>query len=309
MPLVSNIHVDQPLTMISRAVKNAELVADKIWPVVPVKKDSDLYFRYDQANLRLDDTNWASKSEANEVDWEATEDSYKVERHALQDLVEDDEKLNADSPIDPYADSVEITTEKMKLRREKRLVTALTTLANYDAGAQPILAAADQWDNYTSANSDPNQDIATARTVIFGKIFKKPNVCVLPYSVYEQAREHPKILERIKYVNEAILTPQILARLWDIDEVIVAGAGENTADEGLPDSIAFMWGKNVYLGFRAPRPKLKMPSWGYHIQSQPFLVERWRKEELKGDAVRVSYKDVPKLVTKSAGYIIQSAIA
>jgi hypothetical protein len=309
MPLVSQIHIDAVLTNISRAVVNSELVAPKIWPVAPVKKDSDVYYLFDQSNLRPEATEWASKAVAKEINWAVTRDSYVVERHALQELVEDDEKQNQDSPIDVMSDSTTIITEKLQIRREKRLVTVLQAAGSYDAGADVTLAGVDQWSDFASATSDPADDVSLARSVIFGKIAQKPNLMVLPRQVYEKLREHPKILDRIKYVQVGVITPQLLGNLFDIENVLVTGAIENTANEAQADVLSYLWGKHVYIGYVTPRPALRTPSWGYHLQSQPLQTERWRDEERKGEVIRVSYKDVPKLVTKSAGYIIRSAVA
>lgn len=309
MPLVSNIHIDQALTQISQAVTNDSLIADKVWPLVNVKKDTDKYFIYNQDNLRLDDDEWASKTKANEVDWDVTTGAYAVQRRALQQLVEDDEKQNADSPIDVMADTTSMLTEKLSLRREKRLADTLSTLANFDATAQPTLGAGDQWSNFASATSDPNEDVATARSEIYGKIFRQPNLMILPYEVYEKVREHPKVTDRIKYTQMAVVTAGLLGSLWDIDNVVIAGGGENTAAEGQTPSLSYVWGKKCWLGYVTPRPSLRSPSWGYHIASQKQTVERWRDDERKGDVIRVSQKESPTLVTKSAGYIIQDVIA
>jgi hypothetical protein len=309
MPLVKNIHIDQALTNISRKVKNTSLIADQIWPIVPVKKDSDEYFVYDSANLRAVDTKWARKTKANEIDWEASTEPYKTERMALSQLITDDERQNADTPISVETDTTENLTELMLIDREKKLQTILSTLANFDAGAQPALAAADRWDNFTSASSDPNQDVATARSVIYGKIFRRPNVMVLPYEVYEKVREHPKVQERIKYTQTAIVTADLLAKLWDLEKVLIAGGGENTGAEGAADNLAYIWPKRVWLGWVSPRPALRMPSWGYHLQSKKNKTERWRDDEREGDMFRVSWKETPKLVTQSAGYTIQTVIS
>jgi hypothetical protein len=309
MPLVSNVHVDQPLSNISQAVKNSELVADKVWPGVRVKKDSDKYFVYDKSNLRPDDTDWGPKTTAKEVSWDVLQDSYSTERHGLQELVEDDEIQAADSPIQPLIDTTEILTEKMLIRREKRLVTFLSDLANYDADAQPVLAGATQWSDYASATSDPNGDISTARGIVFKKTFKKANLIVLPRLVYEKVREHPKIVDRIKYSQVGVVTTDLLAQLWDIENVVVAGSGENTAVEGAADVLAFIWPKHVFIGYVNPRPAKKNPSWGYRFESQPHMVDRWRDDPRKGEIVRVSSKDTFELVTKAAGYTVRAAIA
>lgn len=310
MPLIENIHTDAVLTNISVAITNGKnLVAPQVWPVVPVKKDSDIFYVYDQSNLRVDETRWAPKTTAKEISWNVSTDTYKTERHALQELVEDDEKQNQDSPIDVMADSAAILAEKLMIRREKRLYDLLNASSTYDSGAIVNVASGNRWDDFTSASSDPTEDVATARSTIFGKIGMSPNTMVLPRQVYEAVREHPTVLDRIKYTQVGVITPQLLATLFDIQNVIVAGGIENTAKEGQAASLSSIWGKQVYIGYVAPRPGLRMASWGYHLQSQAMLTDRWRDEERKGDVIRNSYKDVPKLVTKSAGYLLRTVIA
>lgn len=308
MPDVGSIHIDQALTNLSQAVTNEGFVADLIFPAAPVVKDSDKFFKYDKSNLRADQTAWAPKTNVKEVNWDVSTDSYKVERHGLGELIEDDEKQNADQPLDVESDTVEMLTEKMLIVREKKLATILTTSGNFDSDARPALGAAARWNNYGSSSSDPNIDFQTARKTIYKKTFMRPNTILLPYEVYETVREHPKVIERIKYVKEAIVDEAVLAALWGVKRVIVAGAGENTAKEGAADSLAYIWGKNAWVGFVESRPRLKRPSWGYALRSQKNLVERWRDNPRKGEMFRVSYKEIHKIVTQSAGYWMQTVI-
>lgn len=308
MPDISSVHIDQALTSLSRGVTNEGFVADMIFPPVPVKKDSDLFFVYDKSNLRVDATDWAPKTQAKEVNWSVTTDSYKTERHALAELMEDDEVENADAPLDIPTDTTEALTEKLLIRREKKLATIMTTTGSFDSDARPALAAAQRWNNYASSSSDPNVDVQTGRKTIFQKIFRKANTLILPYLVYETVREHPKVMERIKYVQRAIIDTDVLAALWNVERVIVAGSGENTAKEGQTDVLAQIWGKNAWLGYVEPRPRKKRPSWGYCFQSQKSLAERWRDNPRKGEMLRISYKEIHKVVTASAGYWIQTII-
>ncbi len=309
MPLVKNIHVDAVLTNISRQVSNSELMSTSIWPVAPVKKDSDVYYQYGAENLRPEKTDWARRTIAKEVQHEMSTEPYKTERHGLQQLVEDDEKQNQDSPLDVMSDATMIIAEKLMVRREIRLADILKAAGTYPAGHSVTLAGVTQWSDFTSATSDPNLNIATARKQIFSQTAKVPNTLVLPREVYEIVREHPKVLDRIKYTQVGVLTPELLATLFDVEKVIISGGLENTANEADAAALSFIWGKNVYLGYVAPRPSLKTASWGYHLESKKMTTERWRDDERQGETVRTHYKDVPKLVTPGAGYIIRDAVA
>ena len=309
MPLPKHIHLDAVLTNISTAVVNTELVAPMVWPIVPVAKDSDVYYEYDRSNLRADDDEWAPKTKANEINWKTTRTAYKVERRALSELVEDDEVQNQDTPLNVMSDTTAIIAEKMMIRREKRLAAELQDLTNYLAGSQPALAVADRWDNFSSSTSDPADDVSTARSTIYSQTGRVPNIMVIPREVYEKLREHPLVVDRIKYTQTGVVTAELLAGLFDIERVVIAGAIENTANEEQADSLSFIWGKRVYFGWVTASASLRQPSWGYHIQSQAMLTERWRDEERKGEMIRTSYKDTPKLVTKGAGYTILTVIS
>lgn len=48
-PTRHQVHVDAPLSNISIAFRNELYIAEKVFPVVPVQKQSDLYFKFDKA--------------------------------------------------------------------------------------------------------------------------------------------------------------------------------------------------------------------------------------------------------------------
>lgn len=51
-PTVYDVHVDAPLANISIAYRNASYIADQVFPVVPVQKKSDLFFKFTKADSR-----------------------------------------------------------------------------------------------------------------------------------------------------------------------------------------------------------------------------------------------------------------
>ena len=56
-PTLGSVHVNRPLTNISQAYiqDSADFVADKIFPVVPVQKQSDRYFVYTKGDWFRDE--------------------------------------------------------------------------------------------------------------------------------------------------------------------------------------------------------------------------------------------------------------
>ena len=56
-PTLSAVHVNTPLTNLSVAYMQAAdlFVAHKVFPIVPVSKQSDLYYTYDKDDFRRSD--------------------------------------------------------------------------------------------------------------------------------------------------------------------------------------------------------------------------------------------------------------
>ena len=50
-PTISSVHTNRPLTNISIAWRQAatDFVADRVFPIIPVQKQSDLYYVYDRS--------------------------------------------------------------------------------------------------------------------------------------------------------------------------------------------------------------------------------------------------------------------
>jgi hypothetical protein len=91
----------------------------------------------------------------------------------------------------------------------------------------------------------------------------RPNVLVIGAEVYAAHKNHADILDRIRYTQKGIVTTDLLAQLFDVDQVLVAWAVKNSAAKGAAENNAFIFGKGALLAYRAPRPGLKTASAGY----------------------------------------------
>jgi hypothetical protein len=156
---------------------------------------------------------------------------------------------------------------------------------------------------------------------VHAKLFLEPNYCIIPYLVMSTLEDHPDFIERIKYSERGIVTPDIIAAVIGIQNVIVPGVGYNsTANPGQAASLTYLWGKNVIFAYVPERPGLKIPAFGYEFtwgygSAMPQVVERWRENQRKSDVIRVSRRYDLKLVALNssgqsiAGYMIANAIA
>lgn len=314
-----NVHVDQVLTNISIAWPNNGLVGERLLPSVPVRKQSDKYYIFGREGWLPEDDNRAPGSIANEVQGLAVStDTYFAREHSLQIAVTDEERENVDSPLAPDRDATEMVTSKIMLGREVAIKTLVTTTGNYATGLSTTLSGAAQWNSANYATSDPISDLRTGKSAVHAKIFMEPNVLVVPYQVMTALEDHPDFLERIKYSERAIFSPELLAAVLGFSSVVVPGVGLNTANPGATPTLGYLWGKDVIMAWVPPRPGLKIPAFGYEFTWGTQYVDRWREEPRKSDLIRASRRYDLKLTAlgegsdagKSiAGYLIKAAIA
>ena len=307
MPDVGSVHTDAILSNVSEMYRNAKYVGLEMLPVVSVKKESDKYYKYNSKadRFRVPNNLRAPKSDSKTIDWKVTTDTYSCNEYALNDLIDDREKNNADKPLNLKVDTVEFLTDVNALAQEKRVVDLLTdetVLTNYTA-----LTGTDVWSDYTE--SDPVGDIETGKETIHGKIFRYPNTLLLGVQVYNQLKHHPDVIDRFKYTSKGIITAAMLADLFGVEKVIIGAAGYNTANEGQTASYSYLWGKNAILAYVESKPGLKKFSLGYTFKVGKNRTRTARIETKHSDWYEVSQIQDEEIVSVDCGYLIKTAIA
>jgi hypothetical protein len=190
------------------------------------------------------------------------------------------------------------------------------------------LSGTTQWSDYV--NSNPILDIRVGVRAIHAKLFQEPNTALVPYLVMSALEDHPDIIERIKYSERAILTPEIIGAVLGLSNVIVPGVGlgaNAVGGAGNTVTTSYLWGKDVLLAWVPPRAGIKIPAfayefvWGYQGAGSQ-AADRWREEKRKSDLIRVGRRYDLKMVgvgidpavsgdygKSISGYLIKAAIA
>lgn len=268
-PTKSQVHIDRALTNMSVAYiqQASAFIADKVFPMVPVMKQSDRYFVYDKGDWYRDEA--AERAPATEsagggynID---NTPSYYARKYAYHKDVTEEDRANSDAPLNPDQDAMEFVTQKLLIKRER--VWANTFFKNgvwtTDLAGVNANPGANQFLQWNDANSTPIATIKAQKTRVLELTGFEPNTLVLGSYVYDELSEHPDIVDKIKYTQKGVVTPDLLAGILDVPKVLVAKAVVNTAARGAANSMSFVQGKHALLLYAAPRPAIKMPSAGY----------------------------------------------
>jgi hypothetical protein len=308
-----NIHVSTPLSNVAVAYRNANYIADRILPAVPVAKQADLYYNFNKEAFFLYDDIRGNRNPAKEVvSWSTGTNAFYCDKHSLKDVVTDDDRANADAVIDPETTTVEALTDMIKLRREYDVASALfsaTTFSGYTAA----LSGTDQWSDL--ANSDPVGKLSDVKTLVRQEIGLVPNTLVIGDAVYQKLLQHPDIIERIKYSQLGVPTESLLATILGFNTLLVGSSLYNGAVEGQTVDLADIWGKYALACYIAPgNATLKTPTLGFLPTWKlngglTGEVKKYRDEAIAGDWIEVTMAYDIIVSCAPAGYLLSAAIA
>jgi len=302
-PTVRDVHIESALAGVSIAYRNTEYIADQVFPNVNVTKRSDYYFIFDkQSWFRNIVQQRAPGTRAKRVDYTLSTGSYVCVPYALAKAITDEERKNADAPLQPDVSATEFVTNALLLGREIRVADLVTGSANWAYSASPST----QW---SSDTSDPIGDIQTARNNVVQTIGTKPNVAVMSWDVWQNLEVHPDLIDRVKHTRTGgIVTPNDLAGWFGFDKVLVGTAIYDAAVEGQSSSISYVWGDDFWCGYVPATPALMEPAAGYVLAWESFTVSRFREEQEKQDIIEAEHS-VDEVITGSdAGGIIYNAV-
>lgn len=301
MPLKSQLHVNQLLSNVSVKYQNSEYIWDKVFPQVPVIKDTDLYRVYDR-NFKVPETKRAAKGVAREFQFEVSTSTYALEQHALKDYVGVDEAENYDQGS-LQVDTTENLTDAIYRRIELSVANLFTTTS---WSLNVSLASANAWTANTTV-SDPIPIVDTATSTVIANSGKTTNFMILPRDGYIAAKNHVSVLDRVKYTSAEVSTA-MLAGLFSVPELLVPTSVQDTAAEGVAASISAMWGDVAFLGWKPSSPGLKTPSCGYTFLKSTPRVRSWFDDERNANAIEVEIKFQPKVVASLTGYLIKDIL-
>lgn len=279
MPLNhTQVHIDRALTNISVAYMQDEsnFIADKVFPKVPVKKQSDLFFIYRKEDFFQDVAQErATGTESAGGDYNIDQSiPYYCRVYSFHKDVDDRERTNQDDPLNADRDASEYVSHALLLKREvlwaekfyKKGVWALDlTFSDNGGSVRPAanggLTGGTYWNLPVST---PIKDVRAMQVYLREETARKGNVLVLSPYVYATLMDHEDIIDRIKYVQKGLVGADLLAQVFEVDKVVVPYAIQNTEKPGKDGKYRFILSRDSALLVHTPSaPALKTPAAGY----------------------------------------------
>ena len=296
---------DPVLTNLAQGYHNLELVGEVLMPTVEIDKEAGKIPKFGRLAFRLPSTVRNLRGTSNRLDPEdITAIDVALEEHDVEYAIDYREENEAIFSLRQFA--LNTTQDVIALGREKEVATLALDASKYDSGNKVTLSGTSK---IASKQADIFAMFDTGIRAVKRAIGRKPNVCVIAGDVWAALKEHPAVIEKLKYSQVAIVTPEVFAKLIGIDTVKI---GEAVYEES--SQLKDIWSDAIVLAYVAPRSAERKgtvyePSYGYTVRRQGGLfVDTYKENGGKLEVIRTTDIHKPHLLGSAAGYLIKGCL-
>lgn len=304
-----DLYLDLPLSNIMVNHRPSGMIADMIFPVAPVNKQSGAIIEFSRADaLRIEDDKRAPGTHAKRITRSVSSQTYYCNNHALMSGVTIEDRANADPAYsnELFSNRGLYLTDKLLLNWENRVANQVTSGSNVGSYA----AVASAWTDFT--NADPILDTLTGLDNVNDLVGVRANRIVFGDLAWRNFRRSEKVRDSVYGSTNAQGYPSIdqIKDLLEVDWIGVGRAFKNTGAEGLSESLNRVWADHVLMFYAPERPSTEEPSFGYSLRLQAnglpnMQVERHPYDsKAKTEDVEVGYYQDERITGADYGFLL-----
>lgn len=297
------------------AMDAAGFISNRVFPTVDVAKQSGNYGRIPvEQLLQQRDTKRAPGSGYARGNFTFDDASYACEEHGAEEPIDDREAAMYADYFDAELIASQRAFSAVLRNGEQRVASAVFNATTW---ASHTTAVTNEWDDAT--NAVPLTDVEAAVQSIYDASGLWANALIINRKVFRNLRNCDQIIDRINSAGAgnpskaSDVTVEMLAQAFDLDNIIVAGASKNSANEGQSASIGQIWsGEYAMVCKIATSSDFREPCigrcfhWSEDGSAIGGTVETYRDETVRADVVRVRH-DVDEIVLYTeAGHLLSN---
>jgi hypothetical protein len=277
-------------------------ISNQVFPVVEVAQQSGNFGKIPvEQLLQSRDTKRAPGSGYARGNFTFDDATYACQEHGAEEPVDDREAAMYRDYFDAELIASQRAYSAVLRNAEQRVADALFNPSTFTP-----TSVSNEWDDAT--NATPLTDVEAAVQSIYDASGLWANSLIINQKVFRNLRNCDQIIDRINSAGAGSpskasdVTMQMLAEVFALDRIIVAGASKNTAKEGQDASISQIWsGEYAMVAKLATSSDFREPCvgrtfhWSADGSSIGGTVETYRDESVRSDITRVRH-DVDEIV-------------
>jgi hypothetical protein len=321
-PTPSAVYINPMLTNVSVAYMQdpALYVADKVFPVIPVDKQSGQYPLYNKGDFLRDEAKRrAPGTAAARGGFGITWPSYACQVDAFAKELDDQTAANYASMLAGDKDATVFATQKVMIRRELAWLTAFFGAGIWGTDLTGVASApsAGQFLRWDVSTSDPQKDVDAAKAAQVSGGAPEPNTGAVDYLTFLALRHNPTVRAQFAYTTPEAITRDMLAAYFGLERLFVMKGVYETGLAGGTQAYALMASKGMLLCYTPSSPSLLQPSAGYTFTWNGYLgagaagvrVKKYREEKIESWVYEVSQAYDQRLIAADCGVFLAATIS
>lgn len=299
------------------AMNQAGFIWNQVFPIIDVAKSSGQFGKIPiEQLLETRDTRRGPGGTYSRGDWTFVPATFATEENGAEEPIDDREAEIYRDYFDAELMAALRARHAVMQNAEMRCAAKVYDTSVW-SGASLSTALSNEWDDFD--NATPIADIAAARLKIWDGSGLWANALILNKKQFLNLRRCGEILEAIQsggagYSSvQGEVTAELVARVLDLDRLIIGGGAKNTANKGLAASISQIWSDEyAMLAVVANDADIRTPCIGrtFHFSadgSDPTgFLETYRDETVRSDIARCRH-DVDEVVLyPEAGHLLSN---
>jgi len=287
-------------------------ITHRVLPVFETPKVSGTYGVIPiEQMLRASNTKRAAGGAYGRGGWTFQEQSYTCLENGFEEPVDDRESEMYSDFFDAEQVSAARAFEQVLRGQEERVAAAVFNTTTWTA-----TSVTNEWDD--ASNATPITDVENGVQAVYAASGVWPNALIINRKVYRNLRLCDQIIDRFKSqgfvdVRASKINEAMLASIFDLDEIIVAGTTKNSANEGAAASLAPVWSDEYAMITKvATSNDLREAClgrtfhWGQDGSQPGGTIESYRDETVRGDVVRVRHDVDNKIIYSAVGELLDN---
>jgi len=290
----------------------------EVMPIFRTAKNSSGYpVVPKEALLKIDDVDRAPRGRYARGDWEYERGVYTTIEKGWEEPIDDveSELFGQEAPGEAEMVATERAWNKIMRAQEKRIADAIFNGTNFSANS-----VGTEWDKYSAASADPVGDVKDGIVAFKNQCGMAPDTLIINFTTFHDIPRCARVQDLLKYTFPGIdipnMTSPILATLFGVPRVLVAGSIYDSAAKGQDASISDLWSSEyAMLCKTAAGQDITEPCigrtflWTEDSPSNP-IVETYREEQTRSDIIRVRHYVGEELIqSKNAAGTVVSNIS
>lgn len=241
------------------------------------------------------------------------QDSYACVEHGFEEPLDDRERAMYQYSFDAERIVSERALSRVLRDLEIDIAGKVFNPSTW-TGASLTTAVSVKWS--TSATCTPINDVLNAIQSVRSSSGMMPNAVIMNWNVFKNLQRAAQIIQQLIYSgteDPKKVTEQQLAALFHVDQVIVAGAMNNTALDGQSASMSDIWSSDyVMVAKLATSQDLReacigrLFHWDADGSSPAGTIEQYREEKVRSEIYRARMDYDAKIIRPQCGHLLSN---